>query len=497
MKNGARPSACILHFAFCILFAAPLAGGAEIADLTPDNALLYVEISRPAELWAALQNTELRQTIRSSFATEFVLSFVSATSDLFCKTLTDRSLGEAFDRYGITAGIISAPPDPVDPTGDPELVMILHASAHAKELQDLLASRVGNTLKARFPQVEVTDAQVGEHQVKRIAFSHKRVWALAFPGNCVAYGNPRAIDWMLTGTKRLGASPRFHAARKRIDLPNGPHVFCYSEATEAAAKQALFYGPGTVMSAVLEIEARENGPSLVRDRIVLSDNVKPPPLGGARECMIGSAFPRGPWLVNQVSFASGADMLDYFSMARTAKAPNNTLDRAFTGMGFLAATAETANWAGIVFAAEVAEDAAAREWLKSTGFKKNGDLWQRARTTAVIRNGYFYLGRTALMEPLIERMAASEMKMIEDESGYGDRLKMLPGKGHAFSAMTAEFLLGPGCAKELQQFKGILKRLAPFVARAENTDKGIEITSVSPCGYGIWLVSLNLSATLE
>jgi len=489
MKTRRLSLLCVLLVIFWLSPARDAAPAGSIADVTPADTLLYAEIAQPAGLWASVQETELRDAVKSSFAAELILSFVSSTADLFCKTLTDRSIGEAVERYGITIGVVSAP---AAPSADPDIIVILQASSHTEELKRLLAGRVEKTLKARFPEVEITQAKIGEEDVIHIAFSRKRVWTLAFTGSCVAYGRRRAANWLLTGGARLAERPNYKAALEKVKRPAGPHIFCYAETTGAASKFARFYGEGTVMSGVLEV--RGQAPRrLVHDRILLSGNVQPPRLGPAQPCRIGAVFPRGPWLVNQISFASGGDMRGYLPIRRHARAGGAAFGRAFTGLGFLALTVETKNWLGVIAAAEVAERDAVEAWLQASGFKNQAGAWCKDQSTAVINNGYFYIGRAPVMVPLIRSLTSEKGAMLEDQGDYAGRLKALPGKAHGYSVMTSQFLLGPGCDKELLKFHEVLTGLSPSLARAENTADGIEITSVSPCGYGIWLVSINLA----
>ena len=488
---AAKVCAAVLCLTTVLRGSAP---AADIADVTPADTLLYVEITRPAELWASLQNTELRQAVKASFAAELVLCFFSATADVLCQSLTDRGLGQAAEQYDPTIGLVFCPPDPADPSDDPEIVTVLRAAANSKELQTLLADRVEKTLTARFPRVKITTDRIGDHLVKHVAFSPKRVWTLAFPGDAIIYGRRRAVRWMLTSEAYLGNSAKYAQARKNISLPAGAHVFCYSETTQPAGMGALTCKAGTVMSGVLEIDVPAAGPALVRDRILLSGNIVTPRPGPARACLIGSVFPAGPWLANQISFASPTEAARYLKIP---KGPNEPLGGALATTGFVALTTGSDGLLNFIFAAEVARPARLEAALESIGFKKQGNAWQNDTDSAVLKNGCLYIGRSAVMEPLLERLTAAEPKMISDQAGFRKLLAMLPAKSHGYSVMTAEFLLGPGCLKVFEPFRDVLMTLSPSIASATQTDKGIEITSVSPCGYGIWLVSANLAATTD
>jgi len=494
---GRRP--CRALAALALLAAVSLAAvppgtarAAEIADIAPADTLLYVEITRPAELWASLQKTEIRKAVRSSFAAELVLNFVAATAGVLCQSLTDRTLGQVVERYDPRIGLVFCPPDPAEPSDSPQPAVVIRASEHHEELQSLLRDRAGKTLTARFPRVTVAADRIGEHDVTNIAFSPKRIWTLAFPDQCVVYGRQRAVRRMLTSKAHLGGNAKYAQARKDISPPAGAHVFCYSETTQPAGIGAITCKTGSVMSAVLEIDTTVAGPALVRDRIILSGNVETPPPGPLQACRIGSVFPAGPWLVNQISFASPAEAATHL---RIATHKNKAFEDALNGTGFVALAAAPDNLLDVIFAAEIVQAATARAALKSLGFNNEGNTWRKDDAIAIVKNGCVYVGRSAVMKPLLERLTAAEPKMIHEKPDYSERLAMLAGESHGYSVMTAEFLLGPGCFEEFKQFHEVLAKLSPSVAGARKTDKGIEVRSVSPCGYGIWLVTANLSAT--
>ncbi len=485
-------------WAFCVILLSRLSFGAEIADITPADTLLYVEISQPAKLWASLQNTEVRQAVRASFIAELALRFFSGTADLLCKSLIDRSLGEAVQRYDFKVGIVFSPPFPKEPSdeaksdppemSDPKSVVILQPLANAGELQKLMADGVEKTLKERFPHVEITAGRVGRYDVKHIAFSRKRVWTLAFPGDLIVYGRRRAVSWMFAAEDTLGGSGKYRSAREAAKPPAGAHIFCYAEVTQQAGEKAKFYKPGTAMAGVLELDGK-----LVRDRIVLSGVGNPPRPGPKQPCKIGQLFPPGPWLINQVSLGSSVEMMRFLRVVNKDREVHKLLRGALTGAGFIALTGNPKEH-GPIFAAEIADGRALEQWFQSRKFVKRGSTWRGERSLATISDGYLYIGATEIMELFLKRVAAAEAGMLQDDPLYRGRLSTLGQESHGYSLMTPEYLLLPGNAKGFEKFRAVFNGLSISCASAEIKDNAIEIRSVSPCGYGIWLVSANMAA---
>jgi len=60
--------------------------------------------------------------------------------------------------------------------------------------------------------------------------------------------------------------------------------------------------------------------------------------------------------------------------------------------------------------------------------------------------------------------------------------------------MTADFLKSMPWATEFEFIRPAAAGLPPAYAHAEKTNDGLVITSISPCGYGIWLVSANVES---
>jgi len=465
-----------------------------VASVAPADTLLYVELNRPAEFWAALQKTDLRRAVRASLLAEFALNFTGATADLLCSSLTGRSMGDAAEHYDFTVGAVFAPPPPGGRCKNPDVVMLLEPRANADELQRLLAECLRQTLTARFPDVQIAEGRIAGHAVTDIAFSPKRVWTLAFPNKLVVYGRRRAVEWLLTSRRPLTADPRFAAARNSL-APEGPGIFCYAEVTDDAGQGAIFYGPGTTMTGVLTIE----GP-LVRDRLVLSGNIEPPRLGEPAPCSIGAVFPPGPWLVTQVSFASGAEMLRW--VGNPILPSGRQADAALTGLAWLAITGDEKN-IGTVLAAQIADRASIERRLAAIGFAKDGPAWRGPATTALISGNRLYIGRRRVMAPLVRGLTAkpnapgARAATLGATPGFARRLGQLPGTSPCYSIMTGSFLTTAGGEESFKQFERVLHELPLSAASARLTDNGIEITSVSPAGYGIWLTAANISAALE
>ena len=453
------------------------------AEVAPDDSLLYVEIAKPAELWAALQKTELRRAVQASFLAEVIVAFTGNLANLLCQALTDRPLGEATTRYGLRPAIVFSPVRQADGSDDPAFVVVLQAASNGAELAKLLAERVEPTLKARFPDIAVEKEQVRGHDVTTIRFSPKSEWSLAAAGDRIMVGQRPAVKWMLESTRFLGRSAAYRAARERLKLPGSPHVFCYCVLSEDVAPTYL-YGPGSVLAGVLEMTRPSPADGRqVADRILISGKANLPPVGPRRPFAIGKVFPQGAWFVNQVSLASGAAVAEFLGMD-AAGTRAKLAGRAFSGTCFPAV-----NGAGeSIVAAEAADAGAVVELLEQLRFAKEGDVWLRDPTAAAVKDGFVYIGKARALRGLLADLAKGTLAAPEG-------LKLLPETAHGFSLMTPGYL--KAClADGYKEFEGLAAELSPSVAAAEVTADGIDIRSVSPHGYGLWLVSMNIEAAI-
>ena len=471
-------------------YAAEDAPGRALEAIAPADTLLYAELTRPAEFWAALQKTQLRQAVRESLLSEFLLNFTGATADLLCSSLTGRNLGQAAEHYDFTVAAVFAPPPPGQLGENPDVVILLAAKSNAQELQRLLAERIRRTLTARFPDVEIAEGRIAGQAVTDIAFSPRRVWTLAFPNNLVAYGRRGAVEWLLTSRRHLVDDPKYFAARKYVQPPDAPRIFCYAEVTQAAGEGAIFYAPGTAMAGILTID----GP-LVHDRLLLMGGVELPRLAQPATPGIGSAFPAGPWQAIQVSFASGSEMLKWFGNSKFPA--GRQADAAFTGLAWLALTGDNDIF-GTVLAAEVADNAAAERRLTELDFEKKGPVWHGGEYIAIVSGGRLYLGRRGVMTRLVHKLTTRPAgPTLADTPGVDARLRQLPPESHGYSMMNGDFLMTAGGEETFKRFERVLLALPPFAASAQVIDNAIEVKSISPAGYGIWLTAANISAALE
>jgi len=483
--------------AFVILLTILLTchSAADIAEAVPADSLLYAEVGKPAELWSALQNTELRQAIRSSLVTEFILNFTASTADLFSQSLVNRPLSEAVGRYGLSFGVAFRPGRP---GSMPPYAVILEASENAAELRELLLKNIENTLTARFPNVRVSRERIAGSDVRTFAFSPKRVWCLAVCKERVIFGGRPAVTWMLKGGDSLASKPGFRAIRadaialSRKTFPAGPAIFCYSEISEAAGRGSFLYAQGTQIAGALNVDG-----ALIRDVSLLRGPLTIPELGDPKPCTIASAFPRGPFIIHQVSFASDGGLLRFLPMEaadavrREGRDADDGLAGVFTGTGFVAISVDGR---GPVVAAEVADPSRLDAFLKRLGLTRNGERWASPSTTAMTNGHYVYLGAAADVNAIIRALRAPNPGGLDGRQDLALMLKLLPKLGQGYSLMTPDFLKRIPWAAEFEFIRPAAAGLSPACAQAEKTGDGLVITSVSPCGYGIWLVSANVDA---
>ena len=472
----------------------------------PADSLLYIEVGKPAEQWTAMQKTELRHAVRSSLVTEFILNFTATTADLFSRSLVNRSLGEAAERYGFSFGVAFAP---VQPGATSAYAVILEASANGAELRELLLKNAGNALTARFPDVRVTREQIAGSDVRTFAFSPRHVWCLAACKDRVIFGGRPAVTWILEGGNPLAGKPGFRAIRadavalSRKTHPAGPGIFCYAEISEAAGCGSFLYARGTRIAGALNVDG-----ALIRDVTLLRGPFTIPALGEPRPCSIAAAFPPGPFIIHQVSFAADVDVLQLLPAAdplrdapcgvrpprspatgTSLQADGDAIGGIFTGTGFLAISAE-AN--GPVVAAEVADASRLDAFLERLGLHKNGEAWASPRMAAAVNGRHVYLGAKADVDDVLRRLRAPNAARLDDQQNLIQ--KLLPKAGHGYSLMTADFLKHIPWATEFEFIKPAAAGLPPAYAHAEKTNDGLVITSISPCGYGIWLVSANVES---
>ena len=473
---------------FCLLML--VASGATgrpaqasgLAEVTPDDALLFVEVTRPAELWNALQGSELRQAIRTSFYADLLVNFTAATTNVIARSLTDRSAGEVMERYGLEIGIAFSPRK--EKTKQLGYVVLLEPVRHTTEFQNLIRERIDQTFKARFPAIRISTDTVGDREIKRFILSKRQSWSLAFLDNHVVFGHDAAIRWILEGKTFLSDKEGYRESRRRVHVPDEPNIFCYAEVTEAAGRNALLYGAGTRIAAVLEVEGQ-----MIRDKAIVSGNLKLPELGKAQGCKIGSAFPQGPYMVTQVSFASGSQMLQYFGVLTASEATNQSVDGIFTGTGFIATSPEFPK--SSVIAAELVRAESAEILLKKLGFGRERKAWRMSNLKALVKDNILYLGRDSDIEALDDQFRSTNSLKLDGVPAVNQQLKDLP-EAHGHSYMAPAFLKRFARSANLRQFEIVLERLSPAVARAEKTRKGVVIDSVSSHGYGIWLATVNL-----
>ena len=484
----------LFPFSFCLLPAF-----ADIAEVVPADSLLYIEVAKPADLWAALQKTELRQAVKSSLVTEFILNFTASTADLFSRSLVNRPLSEAAERYGFSLAVAFAP---VQPGGAPAYAVILEATQNAAELRELLLKNAGNTLTARFPDVRVTRERIAGSGVQSFAFSPKHVWCLAVCRERVIFGGRTAVTWMLkaarastrfapAGGASLASRPAFRAIRadaiglSRKTHPAGPGVFGYAEISEAAGLGSIIYARGTQIAGALDVDG-----ALIRDVTLLRGPLSIPQLGKPGPCSISAAFPPGPYIIHQVSFASDADVLQFMPVAALPdlQADDDSIRGVFSGIGFVA---ESPQANGPVIAAEIADASRLGAFMERLGLLKNGDGWASPLMAAELNGRYVYLGAAADVDGVIRRLRAPNAAKLDDRQNL--IAKLLPKTGHGYSLMTSDFLKSIPWAVEFEFIKPAAAGLPPACAHALKTDDGLVITSISPCGYAIWLVSANVA----
>ena len=464
---------------------------AEIASIVPRDTLLYVEIPKPAELWAELQATELRQAVRSSFYAELAVNFAAATADLLSKSLTDRSLGEVASRYKPEAAIAFCPRPPAG-SKDPCWVAILAARENTAELHNLLNEHVDAALAARFPKLKVTTEKIAGRDVKLFTFSKKCVWGLAFVGDHVVFGQRPAVAWLLGSRRFIGGDTSFEAARAKLIPADRASIFCYTQITAAAGEDSYIYGTGTRIAGVLEVDGK-----FIRDEALLTGNLRLPAVGGKQPCRITAAFPQGCFLVNQISFASGSEMLGFFGIAEDMPA-GEPVDKVFTGTGFVAGTAGP-DGPGVILAAELAKPDGVAPLLEKMGFRKEeggleSAVWRRAAIKAAVKGNFIYVARQEEINDLMKKLSAAPGAKIEYSPEFTQALKRLPETAHGHSHMSAQFMGKMACIGAMTHIEPVFAKLSPSVARACSTAEGVSIWSVSPCGYGIWLVSANIEA---
>ena len=270
LRAEARSLVFLLAF-LATLTAGGLAAAGGLAEVTPDDALMYVEVNKPAELWAALQQTELRDAIRTSFYAELYVNFTGATADLLAKSLTNMSTTEALSQYGLEFVVAFSPKRAHPKTR--EFVVIVRPTENTTEFQTLIRERAEQTFASRFPEVKVSTERVGDRDVKQFAVSKRVSFSLALADTDVVFGHERAVRWFLEAKTFLSDKEGYREMRRRAHVPDTPNVFCYAEVTKAAGEDAHLYAPGTKVASVLEVEGK-----LIKDRTVVSDNLKLPEL---------------------------------------------------------------------------------------------------------------------------------------------------------------------------------------------------------------------------
>jgi len=230
-----------------VALAVAAVGGAELASVVPEDAVVYVEVNDPAGVWGDFEESGLRDMIRAVPQVE--MGFQLATG--FVPKAANDQFGiqwkDFVEKFGSRVAVV------VTEEGGPGRVpvFLLNAAKTKAELGTLLKETVEATLKGKVPGVRFAD-ELYQEVALRLMNGPNGALGYGFIGDALALGEPAAVKKLIEGKARrpLTANEAFLKVSKALAVPKG--VVAYLNLGRVVADHKPFLDANAEMARGLD-----------------------------------------------------------------------------------------------------------------------------------------------------------------------------------------------------------------------------------------------------